>query len=312
MTTHSQLKEQGNKAFKAGDLVRAEDLFSQAYSASALTTTITSLTCDRISKNPHEPTYFTNRALTRLRLSLHAAAEHDARAAISLYGPKNPSSLKASSYLTQSLLGQNQPQEAYDVAIDAYRACLALPTGTGKSSAHAQAEKLSSLVLRSKQALWAVKETDRIRGMNETLATVERLIESDLSVDLDALRRRAENGELGRVGLVEDSAALKRDAEAHISNVRAAFAAASVDGEIGERVVPDYLVDGITFEIMHDPVVTPSGSSFDRVGIVKYIEQAGVDPITRVGVKVGDLRPNLALREACEEFLGRNGWAVDW
>lgn len=63
---------------------------------------------------------------------------------------------------------------------------------------------------------------------------------------------------------------------------------------------------------MHDPVITPSGSSFDRVGIVKYVEQAGVDPITRINMTVHDLRPNYALKAACEDFLDKNGWAVDW
>lgn len=63
---------------------------------------------------------------------------------------------------------------------------------------------------------------------------------------------------------------------------------------------------------MHDPVITPSGASFDRIGIVKYIEQSGVDPITRAAMSVGDLRPNYALKAACEEFLDKNGWAVDW
>lgn len=76
--------------------------------------------------------------------------------------------------------------------------------------------------------------------------------------------------------------------------------------------MPDYVVDGITFEIMHDPVITPSGTSFDRIGIVKYIEQSGVDPITRVPMSVKDLRPNYALKAVCEDFLDKNGWAVDW
>lgn len=63
---------------------------------------------------------------------------------------------------------------------------------------------------------------------------------------------------------------------------------------------------------MHDPVITPSGTSFDRIGIVKYVEKAGVDPLTRVSMTVKDLRPNYALKAACEEFLTHNGWAVDW
>lgn len=76
--------------------------------------------------------------------------------------------------------------------------------------------------------------------------------------------------------------------------------------------MPDYLIDGITFEVMHDPVITPSGSSFDRIGILKYVEKAGVDPLTRTPMTVKDLRPNYALKAACEEFLAKNGWAVDW
>lgn len=63
---------------------------------------------------------------------------------------------------------------------------------------------------------------------------------------------------------------------------------------------------------MHDPVITPSGHSFDRIGIEKHVEQSGVDPITRVPMTVKDLRPNYALKAACEDFLNKNGWAVDW
>lgn len=63
---------------------------------------------------------------------------------------------------------------------------------------------------------------------------------------------------------------------------------------------------------MHDPVITPSGTSFERVAITKYVEQSKVDPITRVPMTADDLRPNYALKGVCEEFLEKNGWAVDW
>lgn len=220
-------------------------------------------------------------------------------------------------------MGLQQPQEAYEVAIDAYRASLA-----AKSP---QTETLSKLVLRAKQAIWAVKETARVREMDQTLATVEGMIEAELNRALEELQAKADKGEIGQIGLGEDQKALRADAERNVKNVREAFRIAS-NGEIQERVsfpllldldwrlihgyrlqvVPDYLIDGITFEIMHDPVITPSGSSFDRIGIVKYVEQSGVDPITRASMSVHDLRPNYALKAACEEFLEKNGWAVDW
>ncbi|GMF86634.1 unnamed protein product [Aspergillus oryzae] len=174
-----------------------------------------------------------------------------------------------------------------------------------------QTENLSKAVLRAKQQIWAQKETARLREMNSTLASVEVLIESDLNRALAELQGKLDRKEIGQIGFVEDEKALREDAEKHTQNVRDAFRIAS-KGDIQERVVPDYLVDGITFEIMHDPVITPSGTSFDRIGIQKYVEQAGVDPITRTSMTVNDLRPNYALKAACEEFLNKNGWAVDW
>jgi len=277
-----------------------------------------------IQKNPNDPTFFSNRAITRIKLGKWAEVEHDARAAIDLYGLKNPTALKSSYYLAQALLGLQRSQEAYDVAIDAYQLSL--------SSKNAQTENLSRTVLRAKQQIWAAKETSRLREMNETLKGIETLIEADLDRSVTELRKQVDAGELGEIGFGEDQKALREDSEKKIQDVREAFRIAS-NGEVKERVrylslqslawrasninfvsqiVPDYLIDGITFEVMHDPVMTPSGSSFDRIGITKYVEKSGVDPITRVAMTVNDLRPNYALKAACEDFLDKNGWAVDY
>ena len=48
-----------------------------------------------------------------------------------------------------------------------------------------------------------------------------------------------------------------------------------------KQVVPDHMIDAITFEVMHDPVITPSGQSYERVGLLKHIKATGVDPLTR-------------------------------
>ncbi|KAJ5599311.1 hypothetical protein N7450_000378 [Penicillium hetheringtonii] len=281
-----ELKAKGNELYKQGDFAGAEDYFSQA-----------------IQKNPNDPTFFSNRAITRIKLGKWAEVEHDARAAIDLYGLKNPTALKSSYYLSQALLELHRPQEAYDVAIDAYQLSL--------SSKNAQTENLSRTVLRAKQQIWAAKETSRLREMNETLKGIETLIEADLDRSITELRKQVDAGELGEIGFGEDQKALRKDSEKKIQDVREAFRIAS-NGEVKERIVPDYLIDGITFEVMHDPVMTPSGSSFDRIGITKYVEKSGVDPITRVAMTVNDLRPNYALKAACEDFLDKNGWAVDY
>lgn len=168
--------------------------------------------------------------------------EHDARAAIDLYGPKNSANLKSCWYLAQALLGLGRPQEAYDVAVEAYKASLA-----AKSN---QTENLSRTVLRAKQQIWAAKETARLRDMNETLANVEKLIEADLNRELSELQAKLDKGEIGQIGFVEDQKALKEEAEKNVHNVREAFRIAS-NGDIQERVCFIKYPQEDTLELTH-------------------------------------------------------------
>lgn len=45
---------------------------------------------------------------------------------------------------------------------------------------------------------------------------------------------------------------------------------------------------------------------------MEHLRRSQTDPLTREPLLAKDLRPNLNLKEACEEFLKENGWAVDW
>lgn len=76
--------------------------------------------------------------------------------------------------------------------------------------------------------------------------------------------------------------------------------------------MPDYLVDDISFSVMHDPVVTKTGHSYDRSTILEHLKRSETDPLTRESLHKEELRPNLALKQACDEFWEKNGWAVDW
>jgi STIP1 homology and U-box containing protein 1 len=79
------------------------------------------------------------------------------------------------------------------------------------------------------------------------------------------------------------------------------------------KEIPGYLIDDISFEVMHDPVTTKHGHSYERATIVEHLKRNPVDPLTREPLSLADLRPNLALRQACNEFWESNsGWAYDW
>ncbi|PGH03957.1 STIP1 homology and U-box containing protein 1 [Blastomyces parvus] len=281
-----ELKTKGNERFKNGDFSGAEDLYSQA-----------------IQKNSNDPSFYNNRALVRIKLEKWEGAEHDARIAIDLYGPKNPAAIKSNYYLSQSLLGLQRPTEARDVALVAYKASI--------ETKNPNAEPLSKVILRAKQAIWAAKETTRLRDQNGTLKKWEELLEADYEKDLAELRARLAAGEIGQIGFEEDKKDLSDETQKRLKIMRDVFAS-SMGEDMKERVVPDYFIDSISFEIMHDPVVTPSGHSFERTSIIKHIQHSSVDPITRVPMTINDIRPNYALKAACDDFLAKNGWAVDW
>lgn len=45
---------------------------------------------------------------------------------------------------------------------------------------------------------------------------------------------------------------------------------------------------------------------------MEHLKRSPTDPLTREPMRIEDLRPNLALKEACAQYLEENGWAVDW
>lgn len=181
----------------------------------------------RIQHNSSDPKLFSNRALTRVKLQDWSGAEHDARKAIELYGPKNPNSMKSYYSLAQALLGLKHPVEALETAKHAYKICLEIKDSSS--------EVLSQFILRTKQAQWQSKETARLRELNDTLASVEDLLQQQLEKDLADVEERYMRQEIGEIGRNEEKTALEKEAEDRRSNVRQAFRNAQNE-ETAERV----------------------------------------------------------------------------
>ena len=66
----------------------------------------------------------------------------------------------------------------------------------------------------------------------------------------------------------------------------------------------------LTFEVFRDPVVAPSGHSYERVAVMEHLRRVGkFDPVTREPLVESDLRPNHSLRNAAHEWLNDHAWA---
>ena len=62
--------------------------------------------------------------------------------------------------------------------------------------------------------------------------------------------------------------------------------------------IPQWCTCGITGQLMSDPVICPSGISYDRLAIIESIKQKSIDPIAGTPLHKDNLTTNLHLREA--------------
>lgn len=83
--------------------------------------------------------------------------------------------------------------------------------------------------------------------------------------------------------------------------------------QLQKREVPDCLCGKISFEIMQDPVITPSGITYDKKDIEEHLQRVGhFDPVTRCPLTAKQLIPNFALKEVIDNFMAENEWVHDY
>ena len=224
--------------------------------------------------------------------------------------------MKAYYLLAQAQLALHHPNEAYTSAISAYDRCL--------QTQDKSIQNVSSLVLQTKKMKWEFREREKERQRNALLRECVQGLENNLQEELLALDMR----NMGQVQKQEEKVELEGAVEQKKEELHSIFAIANPE-ELPRRVwttllkhawqvltvrqeVPDYLIDNVTFAIMHDPVTTKTGISYDRSTMVEHLKRSQKDPLTGDPLRYEDLRPNRALKEASEKFLEENGWAVDW
>ena len=68
--------------------------------------------------------------------------------------------------------------------------------------------------------------------------------------------------------------------------------------------IPTSFFDNVfSFDVMRDPVTTPSGHTFERTDIEHWIRIHGTCPVTRASLQVTDLVENRSLRDAIQDFM---------
>eukprot|EP00775_Hariotina_reticulata_P008220 gene8220-8412_t len=62
--------------------------------------------------------------------------------------------------------------------------------------------------------------------------------------------------------------------------------------------------------VMRDPVITPSGVSYERSALIEHLSKVGrFDPISRKALGEADIIQNVGLRNAIQQYLKEHPWA---
>ncbi|OAA76225.1 U-box domain containing protein [Akanthomyces lecanii RCEF 1005] len=276
MSRAIQLKEEGNRHFQKGDYLGAESFYSQA-----------------IIEDPKNPALYTNRAMARLKLALWDSVLTDCQSVLALPSTAPATILKAHYYLCQAQLALRDAEAALASGLAAHALCAA--------SNDKSLPAVTAAVLQAKKARWEQREKRRVREEQDLERTMLRLLEAERAADAAAAGEDESERQI-----VDEDARAKED------RLRTVFERSRLLGGDGTREVPDWAIDDISFGFMVDPVVTKTGKSYERASIMEHLRRYPCDPLTREPLAAADLRPNMALRQACEEFLKDNGWAADW
>ncbi|KAA8550564.1 hypothetical protein F0562_002248 [Nyssa sinensis] len=239
---------------------------------------------EAITLCPNVPIYWTNRALCHRKRNDWTKVEEDCRRAIQL----DNNSVKAHYMLGLALL---QREEYAEGVKDLKKA---LDLGRGANPKSYMVEEIWQELAKAKYLEWeheSTKHSWELQSLKEAceLALKEKHL-LDMS-QMEGFSDEATNSNSEQLEALE--LVFKKAAEADMPTE-----------------VPDYLCCKITLDFFHDPVITPSGVTYERPAILEHLQKVGkFDPITREPLNQYQLIPNLAIKEAVQEFLDKHGWA---
>ncbi|XP_011205807.1 E3 ubiquitin-protein ligase CHIP isoform X2 [Bactrocera dorsalis] len=251
---------------------------------------------DDAMKNPNNATYFTNRALCYLKLKRWELSCHDCRRALDL----DSNFLKAHFFLGQCLI----EMELYDEAIKHLQRAFDL----SKEQKQNFGDDITCQLRLARKKRWNLLEEKRICQEIELQTYINRLIKEDMERNLARLKI---DENINEHELKEKQQEFEQQCDDHIKELNNIFA--KVDEKRRKRDVPDYLCGKISFEILTDPVITPSGITYERKDIEEHLQRVGhFDPVTRVKLTQDQLIPNFSMKEVVDSFIAENEWALDF
>ncbi|GMH30967.1 hypothetical protein Nepgr_032810 [Nepenthes gracilis] len=232
---------------------------------------------------PDIPIYWTNRALCHRKRNDWTRVEEDCRRAIEL----DDNSVKAHYMLGLALLRRQEFSGIKELE-------KALDLGRGAEPECSMVEEIQQELAKAKYSEWEHQSAQHSLELQTLKDACEVALRERLAANVSQIE-----------GYIDDAI---KSHEKQLLSLDWVFRKAAEE-DIPEEV-PDYLCCKITLSIFHDPVITPSGLTYEREVILDHLEKVGnFDPTTREPLDQDQLIPNVAVKEAVQAYLDKHGWA---
>lgn len=273
----AEYKENGNQKFQENKFEEAIELYGKAI------------------KLKSDPAYYTNRSLCFIKLKDWTRAANDCKKALEVDGRN----VKANFFLGKIFYYQGQYEESISMLTRAHE--------FAKSQKLNYGDEITAFIRQVRKDKFRIEEEKRINAEIELQSYLNELIEKDVDGRVNTLLSTTENRHDDSI--TEKIEEIKHDGFIKKEELNSMFA--QIDDRRQKRDIPDYLCGKISFELLKDPVVTPSGITYDRADIKEHLSKVGhFDPITRAPLTTDQLIPNLIMKEVLDEFIVANPWSL--
>jgi len=248
-----------------------------------------------IAKNPAVSTYYTNRALCYIKLKQWEMTCTDCKRAQEI----EPSSVKSHFFYGQALLEMSLFDEAIAALFKAHDLAKDQKLNFG--------DDITATLRQAKKRRWNAIEEKRIQQEIELQTFMNNLIIEEKQRQINALSDDSD----GEIDNSAEKEKIYNKFDNRLKEVNQLFS--QIDDRRQKREVPEHLCGKISFEILRDPVITPSGITYDKKDIEEHLQRVGhFDPLTRKELTQSQLVPNLLMKEVIDIYLKENPWAEDY
>lgn len=191
----------------------------------------------------------------------------------------------------------NKPEKGLKIIKDAYKLSMA---NTKKQKSFLRPQDIYLDIFRVREQVDKVKIDEKIVNSNKLFSKVMNLLELDYHKQIDSMNQKNLPKEQKDYKLAALAIEHVQNSKDMIQVFKNSYNHAM---DIKEEEPPEHLTCPITFQLMHDPVISPSGISYEKSVLMDALLRNPTDPFTRQKVKKSDCYPNKNLKKAADEYV---------